>query len=393
MNTKSSSTLKIALFSNTFGLADAMGKHTHLIKKVFPQAEIFLERSNEDPKTQAHSYYFVRRYPFLALYMLEWKLGKKLKLLERILRPLEKFAFWLEAKKFSQYDIVWVQWGLYYKAVHLLPALSGLRSRPRLVFDYHGVTPPEQIVSPGKRLIAEKTIAATREGAHCADVCLVRSHFMETELRGYAHPRQVLANPLPFLPICACILPLCQRYHLENKKIILYVGRISEHKNLGIVIKALSKLGRKDIYFVVVGNDKHRSLAAEKKRLGALSRKLAVQKQLIFTGEVNEAELFSWYRLCDFFVMPSLHEGFCWPLVDAMAYSKPVIASRFGAIPETLGQAGLYFDAKDPADLAAKINQILSDQMLQNKLVQLGKEKVKGYSWEKYKQDLMTVVL
>ncbi|PIU01745.1 hypothetical protein COT68_01555 [bacterium (Candidatus Torokbacteria) CG09_land_8_20_14_0_10_42_11] len=396
---------KIAIFSNTFGPKDAMGKHLHLIKKVFPQAEIFLERGNEDPGIPAHTFYFARRYPHLALYMLEWKLGKRLKFLEWMFKPFQKLAFYLEARKFSRYDVVWAQWGLYHNAIHLLPALracSCLRSSagrralkqkcPKIIFDYHGVTPPDQIMSRGKRLIAEKTIAVTQEGANCADLCLVRSHFMERELRNYGKPRKIIFNPLPFLPIKSEILPLREKYHLENKKILLYVGRISEHKNLAVVIGALQKIEKKDVCFAVVGNDRHLSLAAEKERLIDLSRKLKVQDQMIFTGEVSEAELFSWYKICNLFVMPSLHEGFCWPLVDAMAYGAPILATREGAIPETVGNAALFFDAKNPSDLSAKLIQILDNQELRGQLARLGKEKAKEYSWEKYKNILLNAV-
>ncbi|MDP2918342.1 MAG: glycosyltransferase family 1 protein, partial [bacterium] len=272
-------------------------------------------------------------------------------------------------------------------------ALRALKQKcPKIIFDYHGVTPPEQIVSPGKRLIAEKTIAVTKEGADCADLCLVRSHFMEHELRDYSKPRKIIFNPLPFLPIKSEILPLREKYHLENKKILLYVGRISEHKNLAVVIGALQKIEKKDVCFVVVGNDKHLSLAAEKERLIDLSRKLKVQDQIIFTGEVSEAELFSWYKSCGLFIMPSLHEGFCWPLVDAMAYGAPILATREGAIPETVGNAALFFDAKNPSDLSAKLIQILDNQELRGQLARLGKEKAKEYSWERYKNVLLNAV-
>ncbi len=387
--------LKIAVFSNTFGLRDAMGQHVHLIKKIFPKAEIFLERENEDSQIAAQTYYFVKRYPWMSLYMLEWKLGKRLKMLEWIFKPLDRLAFGHEAKKFRKYDVLWVQWGLYHKAIHLLPFIIRLKPRPRLIFDYHGVTPPEHILSPGKKLIAEKTIEVTREGAEAADVCLVRSGFMAQELKNFSHPKKIVFNPLPFLGAkysADISVQLRHKYGLKNKKVLLYVGRISTHKNLEIVIRSLGDCKWDDIYFVVVGNDYHRSLAAEKGRLLSLACNLKIERQIIFTGEVSQEELVAWYHICDVFVMPSLHEGFCWPLVDAMAYGKPVLASRFGAIPETLGQAGLYFDARDFRDLTLKIRQVFSDPALQARLVQLGQEKVREYSWEQYKDVLEQLV-
>jgi len=390
---------KIAVFSNTFGPKDAMGKHLHLIKKIFPQAEIFLERSNEDPSIPSQTYYFIKHYPHLALYMLEWKLGCRFALLEWLLRPLAKISFWLEAKKFSRYDIIWAQWGLYYNAIHLLPALLAIRkknnaTRPKIIFDYHGITPPEQIVSRGKKLIAEKTIAVTHEGTDCADLCLVRSHFMAQELLRYGKPKKIIYNPLPFLSqnLSTCVQDLRAEHQLAKAKILLYVGRISEHKNLSLVLNALAKLARQDLFFVVVGNDQHRSLAEEKIRLLNLARKLRIPHRIIFTGAVSEDELVCWYKAADAFVMPSLHEGFCWPLVDAMSYGVPILATREGAIPETVGEAALFFDAKDSDDLAAKLTQILDNQELRSQLARQGKEKVKEYSWEKYRETLVEAV-
>src|SRR5262249_31217967 len=62
------------------------------------------------------------------------------------------------------------------------------------------------------------------------------------------------------------------------------------------------------------------------------------------------------------FVMPSRHEGFCMPVLEAMAHGVPVIAARAGALPETIGNAGLSFTPDDPDDLAAKIRSVLLKQ-------------------------------
>lgn len=330
----------------------------------------------------------------MSLYMLEWKLGRSLKLLEWLFLPLEKLVFSWEAKKLADFDVIWVQWGLYHKAIHLLPALAKFPKGPKLIFDYHGVTPPKYILSRGKRLIAEKTIKTVLKGADHADFCLVRSHFMARELKKIARPKKIIFNPLPFIgtPLSSCLEDLRKKYRLEDKKIILYVGRISAHKNLRVVIRALKLLAREDVVFVVVGNYRHRSLAREKDRLVALARVSRIPHRVIFTGELSEERLLCWYQTADFFVIPSLHEGFCWPLVDAMTYRKPILASRFGAIPETVGEAALFFDARDPRDLKAKIQKLLGDQGLRDELVRRGQEKVKEYSWERYKKDLKSIL-
>jgi glycosyltransferase involved in cell wall biosynthesis len=73
-----------------------------------------------------------------------------------------------------------------------------------------------------------------------------------------------------------------------------------------------------------------------------------------FTGPVPDADLAAFYRWADVYVSLSEHEGFCVPLVEAMAADVPVLAYAAGAVPETLGGAGVLFHPKD-LELAAEI--------------------------------------
>jgi L-malate glycosyltransferase len=73
-----------------------------------------------------------------------------------------------------------------------------------------------------------------------------------------------------------------------------------------------------------------------------------------FTGPVPDEDLAAFYRWADAYVSLSEHEGFCVPLVEAMAADVPVVAYAAGAVPETLGGAGLLFEPKD-LELAAEL--------------------------------------
>ncbi len=66
-----------------------------------------------------------------------------------------------------------------------------------------------------------------------------------------------------------------------------------------------------------------------------------------FTGPVPDEDLAAYYRWADAYVSLSEHEGFCVPLVEAMATDVPVLAYAAGAVPETLGGAGVLFAPKD----------------------------------------------
>jgi glycosyltransferase involved in cell wall biosynthesis len=73
-----------------------------------------------------------------------------------------------------------------------------------------------------------------------------------------------------------------------------------------------------------------------------------------FTGPVPDEDLAAFYRWADAYVSLSEHEGFCVPLIEAMAADVPVVAYAAGAVPETLGGAGLLFAPKD-LELAAEL--------------------------------------
>ena len=66
-----------------------------------------------------------------------------------------------------------------------------------------------------------------------------------------------------------------------------------------------------------------------------------------FPGQATDVELAAYYRNAHVYLSLSEHEGFCVPLVEAMATDVPILAYGAGAVPETLGGAGVTFSPKD----------------------------------------------
>jgi glycosyltransferase involved in cell wall biosynthesis len=89
---------------------------------------------------------------------------------------------------------------------------------------------------------------------------------------------------------------------------------------------------------------------------------LGVADGVIFAGQVPDGELTAHYQLADVFVTASIHEGFCIPVLEAMACGTPVVGARATALPETIGPAGLTFRPEDPTDLAEKVLAILDSK-------------------------------
>src|SRR5262249_18160080 len=87
-----------------------------------------------------------------------------------------------------------------------------------------------------------------------------------------------------------------------------------------------------------------------------------VAERLHFLGHVEAGRLRDAYHSADVFVMPSLHEGFCLPVLEAIACGLPVVAARAAALPQTVAGAGLTFVPDDAEDLARQIRRVLDSR-------------------------------
>ena len=95
-------------------------------------------------------------------------------------------------------------------------------------------------------------------------------------------------------------------------------------------------------------------------------------------GRVSVESLVACYRRADVFVTASEHEGFCAPLLEAMAFDVPVLARAFGAIPETMAGAGLLLDADDSPLVAAEaMAALISEEGLRAELVRRGRRRIR----------------
>ena len=82
-----------------------------------------------------------------------------------------------------------------------------------------------------------------------------------------------------------------------------------------------------------------------------------------------EAELAAYYRMASAYVSLSEHEGFCVPLVEAMAAGVPVLAYGAAAVPETLGGAGVCFTPKDLEHAAELLGLLVYDEELRSSVI------------------------
>lgn len=174
---------------------------------------------------------------------------------------------------------------------------------------------------------------------------------------------------------------------LEHKDFIMYVGRPFPHKNLERLVEAFALL--KETHFnlnlVLAGK-----LDSNYKRLQKLVDAKGIAG-VFLTDFVTEGELRWLYEHAQAYVFPSLSEGFGLPPLEAMQHGCPVVSSDATCLPEILKDAAVYFDPLDVANMAAKINDVLADPALAQKLVIKGSLLVKDYSWQRMARQTLDV--
>ena len=132
--------------------------------------------------------------------------------------------------------------------------------------------------------------------------------------------------------------------------LVLFVGQLLPHKRPDLLVAAhhvLSTYLRPEVNLALVGAFRLPGYAAA---VRAFVHQLNLSTVRI-TGRVTHDQLVAYYRRADLFMTASEHEGFCVPLLEAMAFDVPVVATPSAAIPETLAGAGLLVPDDRPDGL------------------------------------------
>jgi len=172
-----------------------------------------------------------------------------------------------------------------------------------------------------------------------------------------------------------------QRLGLK-KDFLLYSGGADTRKNLPRLITAYSNLPdslRQTHQLVIAGKIPNGNIAELKShaKLSGLSN-----RDIVFTGSVTDSDLCALYNLCYLYVLPSLHEGFGLPVLEAMSCGAPVIASNSTSLPEVVGIPQALFDPNQTDDIADKLKHVLTNEDFRQTLIELGQKQIALYSWD-----------
>jgi glycosyltransferase involved in cell wall biosynthesis len=157
---------------------------------------------------------------------------------------------------------------------------------------------------------------------------------------------------------------------------VLTVASRLRRKNLAVLETAARALRERGIDLVAAGGG--RPQFSDDGRPGAVR----------LLGVVPEDLLPALYAGAEAFVLPSLHEGFGLPVLEAMACGVPVVASDRGALPDTCGDAALLVDPTDPQEVAEAIDAAIGDE----RLAAAGIERAGAYSWQRTTKNVDIVI-
>jgi len=173
-----------------------------------------------------------------------------------------------------------------------------------------------------------------------------------------------------------------------HDKFIMYLGTAFPHKNVWNLMQAFDILHQTHpkLTLVLVGKkEKHYEELQER------AKTLAAADSIRFTGFLPDEETKWLYKHCQAYVYPSLSDGWGLTPLEAMAHGAPVVASNTSCIPEVLGDAAYYFDARKAQDIAQKVGQVLDSPALRSQLQAKDAQQVKKYSWRTMAEQTLIV--
>jgi glycosyltransferase involved in cell wall biosynthesis len=165
------------------------------------------------------------------------------------------------------------------------------------------------------------------------------------------------------------VVALHRKYSLMRPYFLL-CGSGHGYKNAHMAVEALGMLPSQHGFEIVI---------ATRAAVPAIFRD-AINAGIVRVLPLSDEELRIAYSGAVAFLYPSLYEGFGLPILEAMACNCPVIANNKASLPEVAGEAALY--ASDSKQLAAALCEVQKPEV-QNLLIQAGRERVAGFSWDR----------
>lgn len=243
------------------------------------------------------------------------------------------------------------------------------------VLSYHNITPGELLRKYNSPLAAlcDRARNALHELRRRCTLAVADSSFNAEDLR------KAGIEPVTVVPLLLNLprRPFQYQGASDSDPLVLFVGRIAPNKRLEDALNAFRQYQMhhaRQARFVLVGSDdgfeRYRSdLERRVSEIGA--------QGVIFAGRVSREERDDFYRQASVYLSTSVHEGFCAPLVEALAHGIPVVARAAGAVPETLGEAGILLDTQDSSVFADALHEAVTSPVVRASAADAGARRLR----------------
>lgn len=191
---------------------------------------------------------------------------------------------------------------------------------------------------------------------------------------------------------------LRKKYNIkENEIVIMFCGRLIQEKGIKELILALKQVKNIDkCKLLIVGNSQFANNAKTKYELELKNIAEELKDKIVFTGFINNKELYKIHRISDISVIPSIwEEPFGLVVLEAMCSGLPIITTNSGAIPEIVTNECAYIlerDDKLVENMAQKIDYLIEDKEKIKEMGSFGKNIVKQYSLENMYQNFCNIL-
>lgn len=230
-----------------------------------------------------------------------------------------------------------------------------------------------------------------RKSVTKADHILVISNFTKSELKTHLNVSEEKITVIYNGVYVADFLGISKKdldFDLPEKYIV-YVGGITDRKNIPNMLEAYHKFIQKypnGPSLVIIGEKKPIIIKCTQ-----LIEKLGLKDKAFFTGYINDRQLAFVRSGALFALYVSTYEGFGLPVIEAMVQGVPIITSNVTAMPEIAGGAALLADPYNIDDIFKKMDKLYRDVKLRNSLIKKGKKQTKHFSWEKSAKETLEV--
>jgi len=265
---------------------------------------------------------------------------------------------------------------------HVLPIGVGLARRPRAVVTIHDLGYRH---FPSAHPLRQRLYLDTSTwfSARYATAIAADSRACATDLTRYygiAPDKITVAHPGP-IP-SAALAPgraeaILGELGLAERAFVLFVGTLQPRKNLRRLLQAMALPAMTGFDLVVAGG---RGWGGED--LEVLAREIGLGARAHFLGYVSDETKAALLRGARALVMPSLHEGFGFPVLEAQMAGTPVVAADTSSLPEVVGDGAILVDPLDPAAIAAGLAVAVGDEVARASLIARGHANAGRFSWD-----------